>query len=185
MSDDPLDETIRAGRKAVEAQELIADWRYLNSMEPPDLILIEAANMIHPAELDSLKRVGFGTCHIQQPDGAMKLVSVSIVAPQVDPWEGKGPEIHIEYKPMSDEELRKIGNDIMANLKARGMSHMDTPRYVSHPSFEPERWNVNGKIYTERQQMTDEMSKIKLGLYAPSLLRRLWARWVWFWEHGE
>lgn len=91
-----------------------------------ELVLVKAATYIHPATLDELKRVGWGTCHMQGPDGILRLVSVSIVSTEVDPWESYG----------------KPGPDVMFQ-RAKAMSNelfgMDVGRPWPHPMTEAER----------------------------------------------
>lgn len=84
-SNHPLDETIRASRKQAEADRLKAlqeDWRWLVSMEKPVLTLIDTKYL--GVDAINFDAVGFGTCHIQGPDGKLQLVSVSVVAAKAD-----------------------------------------------------------------------------------------------------
>ena len=142
-----------------------------------ELILINADVLLPPWEVDKLKRVGFGTCHIQQPDGAMKLVSVSIVAPQVDPWESRpGPAVMFERaKAMSNElfgsDARgKIIHDGEGNLIIDDMNAIQPEETARRAAYQAAYRKTLMGQYEEVQDMAHDMSRVLM-----QDLRDLWA----------
>lgn len=155
MSSDPLDETIRGStaddlrRKIAESKAKTAglhEFMVDEEKRQGELILVEAAAFFTPDQLDILKRIGFGTCHIQQPNGSMKLVSVSVVRPQVDPWESRTPGSDVMF-----ERAKAMSNELFGftTLQQESVRH---PRHVQD-------WVMKQRIHND-EPMAEQARRI-------------------------
>lgn len=183
MSDDPLDETIRGKQDKLTIDGIdVPVW--LHEDVPQDsLILVEAGTLIHSDWLDGLKRVGWGTCHIQGPDGKMRLVSVSIVSQRAiveahaqeltDIWQKAA---QIEYK----DGAGRPWPDAAREWDARGAEIRDGEGnlIIDDLNAIPPEESARREMYASWPAAPDFRS-------SGSWLKRAWARLRKFWEMGE
>lgn len=136
-TDDPMNETIRgndADKPWLNSGSGIgwgphdADWNS-NIAWSADVTLF-MADFSPEAIRDLFTRVGFGTCHIQGPDGKMRLVSVSVVRPAQPAPKSNAPKFEPGRWSDMDFERMVLSGGYYKKIVDRVNAVSDMPEHV-------------------------------------------------------
>lgn len=153
-NDDPMSETIRGNaddlrRKIDESKRKTADLQdflFDESLKRGDVTLF-MADFSPEAIRDLFKHVGYGTCHIQQPDGSMKRVEVSIVRP----LELKTKPVQADMPKFEPERWGNLWDGSQLSLAKQTVWAHDMPRHVRDWVLKvPWPTNVDPHIHAQR-----------------------------------